>query len=678
MKKITFLLISMFALLSVQAQETDYTYLIVNSSFELQSEGVTNPANTTWKPRLQDPVADFYGWTVDFNSLGTNNSQGINFDANNKDLDNACWISGNALLPELFEFYQTVEGLSAGTYKVQCRLAVDFTNKMTTQRLFANDNVQYFGKSTDYEFNLTAGEKNTFAGYTPADKVLREMIVYITITEGQPLKIGIRTGGLLGSGSFADGSLIPMAGWFKVDYFRLTKVDATSASDATLQSVKLNTGILSPAFDPAITSYNVYLPAGTASVTPTITANPGVTILTGTETVDVSSGTVNSIITTKGVDGTTNTYTLNYSSHASYENYTDQIVNPSFEFITEGVPFVDVTLKPEAGSWIWGWSRTDFDLGSTSQGINADNSNREGNSALWVSGNCVLPDLFEHYQTVTGLPAGTYEVRCRLAVDIPQRSTTQRLFANKNVQYFGSSADYSMNRTEGEINTFAEYTPVPNALSEMLVYTTIVAGEPLKLGIRTGSTLTDGSSALLSNPIAGWFKVDYFRLAKLESSVATDASIKQLTLGTFTPAITPGITTYTVNLPAGTDTFIPTVIMNISGATVTSADGVDLSSGTGTSTITTKALDGVTTLTYTLNYVVGASTGIKELNKISSYTVIDRKLSVKGVDSYVVYTLNGIKVADVKTNALNTVTNLSPGVYLVKMDNTEVFKVIVR
>jgi len=313
MKKITFLLIAMSALFSLHAQDTDYTNLIVNSSFEFQTEGVTNPAGTSWKPRLQDPVTVFYGWTVDFSNLGTSNSQGINQDASNKDQVNACWINGNALLPEQFEFHQTVEGLSAGTYKVQCRLAVDYTNKMTTQRLFANENVQYYGKSTDYVSNLTTGETNSFAEYSPSVNALKEMVVYTTIAAGQPLKIGIRTGGKLSNGSFADGSFVPMAGWFKVDYFRLTKIEPAVAADATIKELILSTGTLTTAFNPAVSTYTVNLPAETSSVIPTAITNVSGVMVTGTDAVDVSLGTGTSILTTKALDGvTTLTYTLNY------------------------------------------------------------------------------------------------------------------------------------------------------------------------------------------------------------------------------------------------------------------------------------------------------------------------------------------------------------------------------
>jgi lysophospholipase L1-like esterase len=219
------------ALVSTGAQNTDYTHLIRNYSFEYISEGVLKPADgVAWKPLEQNPSTNFYGWNCDLSILG-NTSQGINNDMNNREGNHGVWIAGNCVLPEMYEFYQIIDpdSLPAGTYRVQCRLNVPGSDYITSQRLFANNSVQYFGSSDKYLNNLTAGEINRFAGYTPSttnSKVdLREMTVYVTIADGDSLKIGIRTGGKKGDGSTAL-QRNPMHGWFKADYFRLTKIDA--------------------------------------------------------------------------------------------------------------------------------------------------------------------------------------------------------------------------------------------------------------------------------------------------------------------------------------------------------------------------------------------------------------------------------------------------------------------
>jgi hypothetical protein len=68
---------------------------------------------------------------------------------------------------------------------------------------------------------------------------------------------------------------------------------------------------------------------------------------------------------------------------------------------------------------------------------------------------------------------------------------------------------------------------------------------------------------------------------------------------------------------------------------------------------------------------------IKTPNTVS-YSVIDGKLMVKGAESFVVYNLQGIKVADVPQNTSSTMISLKYGIYIVKTKNNETFKVLVK
>ena len=131
-------------------------------------------------------------------------------------------------MPSTFEFYQTIPAskIEPGTYLVTCNLGV-FKEKLATCRLFANKNVQYYGKESDYLPSvLTSGETNTFAGYGGSGSgkmTLNPMQVIVTVKEGESLKLGIRT-----SNHKADGtrSTNDNHGWFKVDHFRIQKVNA--------------------------------------------------------------------------------------------------------------------------------------------------------------------------------------------------------------------------------------------------------------------------------------------------------------------------------------------------------------------------------------------------------------------------------------------------------------------
>jgi len=280
---------------------------------------------------------------------------------------------------------------------------------------------------------------------------------------------------------------------------------------------------------------------------------------------------------------------------AQETDLTHLIVNNDFEYVAEGVLHTWDTWKPKDASTnqgitdFYGWTGDVSVLGGTSQGFNKDFANHSGTYGCWIGSTNVFPDFWEFSQTINGLEAGTYKVQCLLSGT--KRPTSQRLFANNDVQYFMSEADYQNNQTPGETATFANYIlpTVDKNLEEMVVYTTIGTNEPLKIGIRTGGIKGDGSTAASANPAWGWFKVDYFRLAKVQGGV--------------------GINDF----------------------------------------------ENVTKVTHFVN---------------------NGKLTVKGVDAYTVYNINGVKVADV--NTANTSVDLMQGIYIVRTQNSETFKVVVK
>ena len=192
--------------------------LLVNPDFELASATHVNHGGIekkTYKP---------YGWSVQGTLNG--NSYGINHDAANHYGENVCWWNTRPF-PLDFQLYQTVPAskLTPGTYRIRCLLWCQ-TGAFGTCRLFANDNVQYFGKESDYNLNLTEGEEATFAGHkgtSGATFILQEMEVTVNIEAGESLTLGIRTSCLKPDGSQATSS--ESTGWFKVDHFRIERVN---------------------------------------------------------------------------------------------------------------------------------------------------------------------------------------------------------------------------------------------------------------------------------------------------------------------------------------------------------------------------------------------------------------------------------------------------------------------
>ncbi len=273
----------------VYAEDVDLTNKIVNNDFELAVDANCNVVpitadmdgylNNAWRPSLStcaDLNHQIYGWkwvmgngVEGFGTTGAftvgSNSQGMNKDADPISTmhgDWICWIGSSTFtLPDgIAEFYQTINGLSAGTYKVQCRLAVG--ERRTSQRLFAktgDDNivVQYHGTETQYASNKTEGEVATFAGWPSGEKNLQEMVVTINIAaDNDPLTIGIRTGNIKGDGNKA-AAAGAFWGWFKTDYFRLTKLDSSNLKEVKGQTAtwSVNNGELTVK---GIESYAVY------------------------------------------------------------------------------------------------------------------------------------------------------------------------------------------------------------------------------------------------------------------------------------------------------------------------------------------------------------------------------------------------------------------------------------
>lgn len=195
--------------------------LLVNPNFELLSATKVNHGG------IEQKTVKPYGWSV-MGSL-SGNSYGINHDAYNHSGENVCWYR-TLPFPTNFQLYQTIPAskLKPGKYRVSCLLWCE-KGAFGTCRLFAGDNVQYFGSENDYGKNLTEGETATFAGHTGTASgtfFLKEMAVDVSIEEGQSLTIGIRSSCLKSDGTKAAAN--EPAGWFKVDNFRIERLSDES------------------------------------------------------------------------------------------------------------------------------------------------------------------------------------------------------------------------------------------------------------------------------------------------------------------------------------------------------------------------------------------------------------------------------------------------------------------
>jgi hypothetical protein len=467
----------------VYPSANDLSSLLVNPDFE-DLQGLRQDGASTYR-------GDPYGWT----RTGALNGQswGVNNDAANYHGQYACWYNASPM-PADFELSQIVEDVPPGEYILRCKLGVPATGGLTTQRLFANNNVLYYGAESNYVSNLTANETNSFAGYAvdPGNGSgieLKEMALKITLADTTDLKIGIRSSNKKSNGSSATDN----AGWFKVDYFRLELVTdySVESPDSRLQALVDEAQALYSSTSEG--SYDGMYPADARTA---------------------FSAAIQSAIAVK--DNTGARFEEQIQAIAALEaamaeykktviRSTSYIVNPSFEYknateLNDGTTFRGTP---------YGWSDTGG-MSGNSFGINNDAGNIVGNNSCWYY-STPFPSSFELYQDITGIPAGKYIVKGRLAVDHSGYITTQRLFANNSVQYFGKEEDYDANLTAGENNTYAGWTPNGSfSLREMKVEVDVPEGENLRIGVRTSNQYKNGSRETSSQ--AGLFKVDHFRL----------------------------------------------------------------------------------------------------------------------------------------------------------------------
>ena len=194
--------------------------LIVNSDFEYKSE--SELANGTTVKGVP------YGWNLSCSGTYSTSNSGLYGKGEGMHGLNYCAFTpaGYTPMPNDLCLYQTIPAgkLQPGTYRVSC-LFWSEAGLEGMGRLFANNEVQYYGSPHDYEQNLTWGENNSFASYISEavdGKSMQELSVEVTVEAGEDLTLGIRSGSLKGDGTQVTGS--NRTGKFRVDYFRIERI----------------------------------------------------------------------------------------------------------------------------------------------------------------------------------------------------------------------------------------------------------------------------------------------------------------------------------------------------------------------------------------------------------------------------------------------------------------------
>ena len=211
----------------------DLTILGTNMSFEdlssqegNQTTGVAG-APTGWNVYVKGQQVTT---ASEVQAAGITAWHGINNDSEGETKDGemsfGLWTSG---VPE-YEISQTITGLGNGSYIVSAALMVGANgngSRRTTQRIFGNLNSTYFAAEGDYdETRLDQSEVYSFAYLEEpvTDRQMQEISVEVVVFDST-LTFGIRTNGDFAAARRESGNSAGGDGWFKVDNFRIKKVE---------------------------------------------------------------------------------------------------------------------------------------------------------------------------------------------------------------------------------------------------------------------------------------------------------------------------------------------------------------------------------------------------------------------------------------------------------------------
>lgn len=614
--------------------QTDGTSLIVNPSFE-----TGDYTGWTWT-----------GWTGGWQTV--NNDGGTTKDGN--------FIAGhwNNNIAEV-ECSQTITGLTDGYYVVTA-LATVSNERLTNQRLFANNKSVLFGEETAAPYTpanlaiLAATETYSFAGYptvSTENGPFKVLSVMSRVTNGS-LTFGFRFSGK-GTTAGYDFSYSTKgdAGFFKFDKFTLTEV----SNVATLKSIAFSAGELSSKFASDTLSYSAMLPVGTTTVTPTAVPSIEGATVTGTGPVDVSSGKGLSTITVTALDGSTQkTYVVNYtvlkkSNDATLalitvsEGTLSPVFSPMDTVYTVSLPIGVTTINAWAGAndikgVVTGAGDVTLINGYAKSTIlvTAEDGSKKTYTIQYEWAFLTNPS-FETGDFTGWTWVGTDGyVWTGVNTDGDETKTGSKIAGIWNAVF----GDIELSQTvtglaNGNYRVTADLMGSSNGASSRLTTQRLFAnGKSMLFGASTDSSYTPENLAIL---------------ATTEQFTFGGYQVTQNDAGPFR--------TLSVVAPVTDGTLLLGIRSNGSG----SALGYTFPKLTGDGHGWFKVDN------FTLRYE-GPLAGLKQTEESAvSFKVTDGNLYVRNAPNFIVYDLTGRKVADVKSNISGNGISLKAGIYLLKV-----------
>jgi len=405
-------------------------------------------------------------------------------------------------------------------------------------------------------------------------------------------------------------------------------VTRAPSSDATLSSIKLSNGTLSPAFATATTSYTASVPnsVSTITITPTTTDANATIKVNGTA---VTSGTASNPITLTEGGQTVIATVITAQDGTTIQTYTSTITrapstNANLSTLGQSVGGLTPAFSAATTSYTENVSNATATI--TLKPVSSDaNATIKVNGATVASGTMTAPiALIEDGKTVItttvtaqdGTTTKTYSLTVTRAVSTDaslsgielSNGTLSPAFASATTSYTASVAN-----TVSTI-TITPTTTDPNA-------TIKVNGTAVTPGNASGAILlAEGVQTVITTVITaqnGTTKETYTVTVTRAPSINANLSTLGQSVGGLTPGFNPATTGYTENVSNATASITLKPVSSDANATI-KVNGTAVTSGTttapialavGANTITTvvTAQNGTTTKTYTLT--VNRATG---------------------------------------------------------------------
>ena len=327
------------------------------------------------------------------------------------------------------------------------------------------------------------------------------------------------------------------------------------SSDSSLKSLGVSGYSLSPSFSSGTKSYSVSVPAGTSSVNVTATPNHSkASIVSGTGTVSLSSDKTTASVKVKAEDGSTSTYTITINREKKDEPTPEKPKTKSSDSLLKSLSVSGYTLSPTFSSNTKSYKMS---VANGVTGLNVTAIPRSSKAKVSISGN-------------HGWKVGANVITVTVTAEDGSKSTY-----NVTVDRAKKDKKVKSKDTNVDLKILSAHTMTPNFSNSTNDYNVTVANDVKKLDLSVipydknakvtisgNKELVDGKENLIKILVTaedGTTRTINLKVKKSEEKSNAELLDIKVKDHTMTPAFSPSVTNYSVDVDSKTSTLHLTV-----------------------------------------------------------------------------------------------------------------------